>query len=314
LKDDGFDNFGFMSVAVLYLFYGVFSLLSPAIVNKMGKMNIAMSTGAMCYSFWIVCFLLPSYYAQDTDEQKPWILNKNLIKSMIVLTAAINGIGAGILWTAQGKFISECACEENKGFFNSYFWAIFEGSMIFGNVIAVIVLEEGAEKSTLFTIFSIMAISAALMMLCLRIPKTPTLVQDRKMLNPSFTDSEKNQEVPTRFFLDGKEENPEARSSTELIRETCRLLKNKRMLHIVPFIIWGGCGASFMSGILVPLLVRTMKDPRSRHMHPDLVTDNDRSRQALLTLTALGTGEILGGMFLIGPIRDSCGNRPAYTC
>ena len=47
LKDDGFDNFGFMSVAVLYLFYGVFSLLSPAIVNKMGKMNIAMSTGAM---------------------------------------------------------------------------------------------------------------------------------------------------------------------------------------------------------------------------------------------------------------------------
>lgn len=186
--------------------------------------------------------------------------------------------------------------------------------MIFGNVIAVIVLEEGAEKSTLFTIFSIMAISAALMMLFLRIPKAKTPVKDQKMLNPSFTDSEKHQEAPTQSFLDGKEENPEARSSTELIKETFRLLKNKRMLHMVPFIIWSGCGASFMSGILVPLLVRTMKDPRSRHMHPDLVTDNDRSRQALLTLTALGTGEILGGMFLIGPIRDSFGNRPAYTC
>jgi hypothetical protein len=58
----------------------------------------------------------------------PWILNKNLIKILLILTAAINGAGAGILWVSQGKFISECACDENKGFYNSYFWAIFMSS------------------------------------------------------------------------------------------------------------------------------------------------------------------------------------------
>ena len=101
LKDDGFNNFGFMSVAVLYLFYGVFSLFSPAIVNKIGRMNIAMSIGAMCYSFWIVCFLLPSFYSEADDKDKlPWILNRHLIVTMILVTAAINGIGAGVLWTA----------------------------------------------------------------------------------------------------------------------------------------------------------------------------------------------------------------------
>ena len=104
-----------------------------------------MSIGAFCYTFWIVCFLLPAYYHQyGEDEKKPAILNKGLIKFLIVFTAAINGAGAGILWTAQGNFITLCACEENKGFFNSYFWAFFMASLIIGNVIASFVLKSGA--------------------------------------------------------------------------------------------------------------------------------------------------------------------------
>ena len=61
-------------------------------------------------------------------DDAPWILNKNLIKFLIILTSAINGAGAGILWVSQGKFIAECACDENKGFYNSYFWAIYMSS------------------------------------------------------------------------------------------------------------------------------------------------------------------------------------------
>ena len=60
-----------------------------------------MSLGAMCYTFWIVGFLLPSYYSQLEDKDNaPWILNKNFITVMLLVTAAINGAGAGILWTA----------------------------------------------------------------------------------------------------------------------------------------------------------------------------------------------------------------------
>jgi MFS family permease len=63
---------------------------------------------------------------------------------LLILTAAINGSGAGILWVAQGNFIALCACEENKGFFNSYFWGFFMSGLIFGNVIASFVLSSGA--------------------------------------------------------------------------------------------------------------------------------------------------------------------------
>ena len=190
LKQDGFDNLGFTSVAVLYLFFGIFSFFSSAIVNKIGTINISMSLGAMCYTFWIVCFLLPSFYADlsDTDkENPPWFLSKNLITVMLLLTAAINGAGAGILWTAQGKFISECACAENKGFFNSYFWAIFMASQVSGNLIGGLVLKYGGKKTTLFLIFSCLAIAGSFMMCFLRMPKSIVKASgnDSNKLNPS---------------------------------------------------------------------------------------------------------------------------------
>jgi hypothetical protein len=40
--------------------------------------------------------------------------------------------------------VSDCATAENKGFFFSYFWAIFMMSQIFGNLIAALVLGKGS--------------------------------------------------------------------------------------------------------------------------------------------------------------------------
>jgi hypothetical protein len=47
-----------------------------------------------------VCFLLPSFYSEADPENLPWILNKTFIKYMLILSAAINGAGAGVLWTS----------------------------------------------------------------------------------------------------------------------------------------------------------------------------------------------------------------------
>ena len=62
LQDDGFGNMGFLSLAVLYLVMAVCSFFSTAVVNKIGELKVAMCCGGLCYSFWIACFLLPSYY------------------------------------------------------------------------------------------------------------------------------------------------------------------------------------------------------------------------------------------------------------
>ena len=100
-------------------------------------------------------------------------MNKTLIEYLIVLTGAINGFGAGILWVAQGKFISECACDENKGFFNSFFWCFFMASNIIGNLIAGFILRSGANQSTLFIVFSVISVLGSMVFLLLKQPKKP---------------------------------------------------------------------------------------------------------------------------------------------
>jgi hypothetical protein len=139
MKDNGFENLGFYSLATLYFCFSLCSFFATAIVNKIGNIKVSLSLGAFCYSFWVLCFILPSFYHQwidDPEKLKRWYMNKGLITFLTFFTAAINGAGAGILWTSQGKYISECACEQNQGFYMGYFWAFFMSSQIIGNVIA----------------------------------------------------------------------------------------------------------------------------------------------------------------------------------
>jgi MFS family permease len=57
-----------------------------------------------------------------------------------MFSAAVNGVGSGVLWVAQGKYVAECANEGNKGLFFGYFWAFFMASQVFGNLIAALIL------------------------------------------------------------------------------------------------------------------------------------------------------------------------------
>jgi MFS family permease len=89
---------------------------------------------------------------------------------MLILTACINGLGAGILWVAQGKYISLCATSSTRGFINAYFWTIFMSSQVIGNLMAAHLLNEGADQSTLFLLFAVIALLGSMLMLALGQP------------------------------------------------------------------------------------------------------------------------------------------------
>lgn len=40
----------------------------------------------------------------------------------------IVGFGMGVLWVAQGEYVSLCATEETKGFYFAHFWAFYMSS------------------------------------------------------------------------------------------------------------------------------------------------------------------------------------------
>lgn len=276
-------------------------------MQKIGKANVALSSAAMCYSFWIICFLLPSYYLEyDGDEKKrPWFLDRAFITAIVIVTAGICGAGASVLWTAQGKYISECACKENKGFFNGYFWAIFSSSFVIGNLIGAIVLQNGCKKSSLFLIFAALAVIGSLLMCCLKKPQiqqpSGDVAVNEVSAAPDKIDGEVN-EHDELSNVDNEEKRP-----CESIKDTFKLLINKRMLGLVPLMIWSGLSMAVYAGIFIPLMIRTM----STTLSP--LSQNQQSAKALYTFSLLGVGEIIGGALFIGPIRDRFGNKTAYS-
>ena len=92
----------------------------------------------------------------------------------------------------KAKYLSECASDENKGFYNSYFWGFLMSSNILGSVIAAYLTKRGVRQSTLFILFAIMAILGSLLFCFLRAPQQgePHVDNDQAQdLNPSFVTS-----------------------------------------------------------------------------------------------------------------------------
>lgn len=138
---------GFYSLGVLYCVFGFSCFFATPIVKKCGE-RASLFMGALCYTFYIASFILAAAPTQYPDAN----ITSTLIWVVILIAAAINGFGASILWVAQGKYISICANEENKGVFNGIFWAFFMSSQVFGNLMGAFVLA----NLTYFTFYCVM--------------------------------------------------------------------------------------------------------------------------------------------------------------
>jgi hypothetical protein len=125
-------------MATLYLVFSLSSFFSPFLVTLLGD-QLSLFLSGLCYAFWILCFLPPALYPDHRDSSS-FIFNRTFIEVLSLVSAGVNGVGAGVLWVAQGKYVGECANEQNKGVLFGYFWAFFMGSQVVGNLIAAVIL------------------------------------------------------------------------------------------------------------------------------------------------------------------------------
>jgi MFS family permease len=124
MRDFGFENIGFYSVASVYGSYSITSLFCSPLVKKLGAKK-SLCLASMCFTIWIVTFILPAMsYDRKDEEIVPWYLKKPFINTMLILSSIICGAGNSIIWVAHGSYISECATDLNKGLFNGFFWII----------------------------------------------------------------------------------------------------------------------------------------------------------------------------------------------
>ena len=104
LEEDDFGNVGFYSLSILYCVFGFCCFISLPIVKRLGA-KCCLITGALCYTFYVGSFILPSISYTNPSFK----VSRTLIVTIILVGAAINGFGAAILWVAQGEYLSKCA-------------------------------------------------------------------------------------------------------------------------------------------------------------------------------------------------------------
>ena len=201
---------------------------------------------------------------------------------LILVCAAVNGFGAAILWVAEGQYISQCASEANKGFFNSFFWAVLQMSGVIGNLMAAYVISN-VEQSTFYLVMTSLCVLASLFFLLLRIPLKEGLDTPENLEEPKVQQSVK-----------------------EDIKETWNLLINPRMLLLVPLFILSAFSIGIFAAVLVPLMTDAIKANPDTQDWPSAQSN----KFCLLAMIGLGVGE-MGGAILFGKIQDKMGNKVA---
>lgn len=106
--------------------YGVFTLscfFAPSVVDRVGPKR-ALSLGVLGYCAFSACAAI--YAALG-----PWSA------PLVVAGGAFNGLGAAVLWTAQGRLMLDIAASDETrevGAHFGVFWAFFNASAIFGGL------------------------------------------------------------------------------------------------------------------------------------------------------------------------------------
>ncbi|CDW72384.1 major facilitator superfamily protein [Stylonychia lemnae] len=332
MKEDGFDNMGFYSMSLLYLAFAFGSFFSTAIVNKIG-VKFSLFIGGLCYFFRIFCFLFPAYYNENKEYREQYLyLKTGFIDSMILVSAMINGLGSGILWTSQGKYVSSCATDENKGFFFSYFFFIFMISQILGNLIAAFVIRANGQP-TYYIIMSSLSFFGSLVFLFLTQPseeskvskilKDSEIIVDNKKLDSIVEKQELNQNLINTLerqtlgiveIADLQKDPYKPKKDQVKVRgkfkqdliDVFQMLVSKKMRKIIPLIIWSALSLATFAGSFVTMMTATMKEYDW--------SENEQLEMSLLAMIPLGLGEMSGSV-IIGKIMDKYGQKIAIiTC
>jgi MFS family permease len=146
----------------------VFSFFSKPIVDKLGN-RYSLALGCFFEAFHLFALVIPAL-----RKEQP--LNDSLqnmygfICFFICLCAIIAGIGTSLLWVSLGRYVTLCANDTNKGFFNAVFWVFMMTCQVVGNILGATIITK-IKQSTFFIGFTILALIAAAWMMGLPTPK-----------------------------------------------------------------------------------------------------------------------------------------------
>ncbi|KAJ1725870.1 hypothetical protein LPJ61_005596 [Coemansia biformis] len=209
----------------VYLAFALSSFAGGGIVNILGIrypaavacLTYALYTGSYCY------------YNTTGDG------------AFTIVAGAVMGVGAGVLWTAQGVVMVSYPSERDKGKFISIFWVIFNLGGLIGGILpfAINFYNSGSLTNSVYMLFVIIECGGAVAALFL-VPPTSVVRNDGSH--------------PTLFPSNG---------ARQECAEVLRLFRNKWMLLLLPM----SFASNFFYGYQFSLYNGALFTPRTRGLN-----------------------------------------------
>lgn len=272
---------GYKSNAVLYIFFAVFNWFAPVVVAVL-KARMSMALGAATYAIYVSAYIYPN-------------------TGFLYFTSALVGLGAAVLWTAQGAFISDNSSDETRQKNNGIFWAFLQFSLIFGNLYVYVVWKGvkeifSAQRVPLYIIFTALSGVGALGFLTVtNTTQAPDDEEEEKArLNEGGSNSPPKSPVDDSHAVMIQDASSSVASSQEstlrmclrVIKEAFLLLPTINMLIILITFAYTGLSLSYWSSVY-PTCVAATKSESFGH-------DSDR----LMGINGIttGLGQVIGGL------------------
>ncbi|XP_076000222.1 UNC93-like protein MFSD11 [Genypterus blacodes] len=258
LENDTFTGSGYHSLGIIYGVFSFSNLLAPAVVAVIGP-KISMFVSGLVYSCYIAGFIVPSTWS-------------------FYLTSILIGMGAALLWTAQGHFLVQNSEASTINRNTGMFWALLQCSMLFGNLYIYLDWNGRTEipDSSRRSIFVALLVTSVLGTLSfLVLAKTH---RDEEMLS-----EEEGQSLLPARTLYMQRANTAVKDAKSEFRMILQLLKTRTILLLSACMAYSGLELSFYSGVYGTCI--------------GAITQFGGAAKGLIGISGIvvGIGEIVGG-------------------
>ncbi|CAJ0583833.1 unnamed protein product, partial [Mesorhabditis spiculigera] len=259
-------NSGYYSMSVIYFVFTFCNLLAPPVISRLGP-KLSMILGAACYALFLAGFL----------QLSAWLLYS---------LSALLGMGAALIWTANGVYLVRFSREGKMARNSAIMWTMLQTSLVVGAIFLAIVLHESDLVSSFRFVYAIFTgICVAGIIVLIALPSSPESIifdEERAELidNEILPGDAEQQRPPSRNVADIS-----TMTLAEEFGQTFALVRTPKMAMLIALFLFSGIESSFYAGVYTACL--------SAFKH---LSDTYNALIAYAVL-AMGAGQIVGGLW-----------------
>ncbi|XP_035516282.1 UNC93-like protein MFSD11 [Morone saxatilis] len=254
-----FHGSGYTSMAIIYGVFSASNLIAPSVVTVIGP-QLSMFFSGLLYSGYIAMFIYPYTWSFYT-------------------ASVLVGIGAAVLWTAQGNVLAINSTDSTIGRNSGIFWALLQFSLFFGNLYIYCAWHghdhiTDKDRQTVFISLTVISLVGCFLFFLIRKP------------DPEPASSEASESLLQAESTESTASSPQPSLCSQALDaffKACKMFVTKEMLLLSFSIGYTGLELTFYSGVYGTCI--------------GAMTRFGQDAKGLIGISGIciGIGEILGG-------------------